>query len=401
MSGRVFVTGYGIITSIGTNTAENLASLTQRKSGFGSLSVLETAHADSLPSCEVKYTDEDLCRLAGVQGGSGFTRTALLGLIALREAVSSAGLRTTQLADVGLISATTTGGIREFESCFYEIADHHNLDKQYPFNDTANPGGHAERLADTLGIRKQVSTLSTACSSSANSILLGVQLIRNKMAATVICGGTEALSKFTINGFNTLMIVDHEHCRPFDATRKGLNIGEGAGYLVLESEDAVVTSKKPVMAEVKGCGNANDAFHQTASSPEGTGAYLSMQQALTRADVAPDQIDYINAHGTATENNDLSEGNAMQRLFASRIPPFSSTKPNVGHTLAAAGSVEAIFCLMALEHQLIWPSLNFKNPMPELGIMPTTMLLDRQVKHVMSNSFGFGGNTTSLLFSRV
>jgi 3-oxoacyl-[acyl-carrier-protein] synthase-1 len=155
------------------------------------------------------------------------------------------------------------------------------------------------------------------------------------------------------------------------------------------------------MAEVKGCGNANDAFHQTASSPEGTGAYLSMQQALTRADVAPDQIDYINAHGTATENNDLSEGNAMQRLFASRIPPFSSTKPNVGHTLAAAGSVEAIFCLMALEHQLIWPSLNFKNPMPELGIMPTTMLLDRQVKHVMSNSFGFGGNTTSLLFSRV
>jgi 3-oxoacyl-[acyl-carrier-protein] synthase-1 len=155
------------------------------------------------------------------------------------------------------------------------------------------------------------------------------------------------------------------------------------------------------MAEVTGYGNANDAFHQTASSPEGTGAYLAMQQALTRAGVAPADVDYINAHGTATENNDLSEGNAMQRLFGSYLPPFSSTKPNVGHTLAAAGSVEAIFCLMALEQGRIWPSLNFENPMPELGITPTTAILERTVNHALSNSFGFGGNTSSLLLSSV
>jgi 3-oxoacyl-[acyl-carrier-protein] synthase-1 len=401
MSRRVFITGYGIITSIGTNKTENLASLTRRNSGFGSLNVLETEHAHSLPCCEIKYTSEELCSMAGVLPGMGFTRTSLLGLIALREAIASAGLGPAQIADVGLVSATTTGGIREFETCFYDIADKQKLDYHHPFNDTANPGEHTERLADTLGIRKHVATLSTACSSSANAIHLGVQLIRNQMAARIICGGAEALSRFTINGFHTLMIVDPEHCRPFDATRNGLNIGEGAAYVVLESEDSLVASKKHAMAEVTGYGNANDAFHQTASSPEGTGAYLAMQQALTRAGVAPADVDYINAHGTATENNDLSEGNAMQRLFGSYLPPFSSTKPNVGHTLAAAGSVEAIFCLMALEQGRIWPSLNFENPMPELGITPTTALLERTVNHALSNSFGFGGNTSSLLLSSV
>jgi 3-oxoacyl-[acyl-carrier-protein] synthase-1 len=181
------------------------------------------------------------------------------------------------------------------------------------------------------------------------------------------------------------MILDPEHCRPFDSTRKGLNLGEGAAYIVLESEEAIARSGKTPIAELKGYGNANDAFHQTASSPDGKGAFLAMEQALSMAGISPEEVDYINAHGTATENNDLSEGLGIQRLFGEQVPDFSSTKPYTGHTLAAAGSVEAIYCLMALQQQKVWPNLNFKNQMPELSITPVQQLKENKVlRNVLS-----------------
>jgi 3-oxoacyl-(acyl-carrier-protein) synthase len=227
-------------------------------------------------------------------------------------------------------------------------------------------------------------------------------LIKNNKLDRAICGGSEALSKFTVNGFNTLMILDKEHCRPFDSTRNGLNLGEGAAYLVLESEAEVSrTGRKPI-AELKGYGNANDAFHQTASSPEGAGALSAMTLALSTAGLTPRDIDYINAHGTATENNDLSEGLGIKRLFGEQVPYFSSTKPYTGHTLAAAGSIEAVYCLMAMNQSIIWPNLNFKNPMPELQIEPVKEIKRKmRLKNVLSNSFGFGGNTSSLLLAGV
>jgi 3-oxoacyl-[acyl-carrier-protein] synthase-1 len=230
----------------------------------------------------------------------------------------------------------------------------------------------------------------------------GAQLIRHKKLDRVICGGAEALSKFTINGFNSLMILDTEHCRPFDSTRKGLNLGEGAAYIVLESAKEVERSGRKPIAELKGYGNANDAFHQTASSPDGKGAFIAMEQALTMAGIHPGDVNYINAHGTATENNDLSEGLGIQRLFDNRVPDFSSTKPYTGHTLAAAGSVEAIYCIMALQQQMVWPNLNFENQMPELSITPVQQLKrNASLTNVLSNSFGFGGNTSSLLLASV
>jgi len=228
----------------------------------------------------------------------------------------------------------------------------------------------------------------------------GAQLIKNKKLDRVICGGTEALSRFTINGFNSLMIVDTEHCRPFDVSRKGLNLGEGAAYLVLESEEVVIRKGKTALAELKGYGNANDAFHQTASSPEGLGAIRAMQLALNGGKISPSDIDYINAHGTATENNDLSEGTGIQHLFGENIPYFSSTKPYTGHTLAAAGSIEAVYSLMALQNQMIWPNLNFSNRMPELSVLPVQKLMQNiPLRNVLTNSFGFGGNTSSLLLA--
>ena len=402
MSRRIFITGYGIITSIGNNADENYQALIRRQCGFGSLEFLDTVHRHDLPACEIKLSDSQLCDLAGVSSAQGYTRTVLLGIIAAKEAINMAGLSISELGAAGLLSATTTGGIRELESHYYELQ---NKDMHGDFElyaDTANPGEHSERMAEEFGMKKYIATVSTACSSSANTIMLGARLISSGEIETAICGGTEALSKFTINGFHSLMILDSEHCRPFDISRKGLNLGEGAAYLVIESEDQIQRLGKTPIAELRGYGNTNDAFHQTASSPDGTGAFLAMNIALRKASLSPSAIDYINTHGTATENNDLSEGLAIEKLFGNKVPPFSSTKPYTGHTLAAAGSIEAVYCLMALQLGTIFPNINFRQQMEELHIVPEKDLKENLVlKNVLSNSFGFGGNSSSLVFSAV
>ena len=398
----VFVTGYGIITSIGNNAPGNFASLVSRHHGFNHLDILETSHRGILRACEIKLSDQDLHQLAGVQGKPGYTRASTLGLTAVQEAIQMAGLSREELKASALMSATTTGGVREFDSCFYNLQDHSKHGDFEQFAVTANPGEHAERIADTVGIKRYVGTVSTACSSSANTIMSGVNLIRHGMVDVAICGGSEVLSKFTLNGFNSLMILDKEHCRPFDKTRNGLNLGEGAAYLVLESEPSVDRGKRKPLARLKGFGNANDAFHQTASSPNGDGAYEAMRLALQTGEVRPGDVQYINAHGTGTENNDLSEGLAIQRLFGENVPAFNSTKPFVGHTLAAAGAIEAVFSILAVQERVIYPGLNFQTKMDELRIAPQAEVKGKvDIKNVLSNSFGFGGNTSSLLLSAV
>jgi 3-oxoacyl-[acyl-carrier-protein] synthase-1 len=198
------------------------------------------------------------------------------------------------------------------------------------------------------------------------------------------------------------MILDKEGCRPFDENRAGLTIGEGAAFLVLESEDLAVKQGKKIYGIVSGYANANDAYHQTASSPEGTGASLAMSGALEMSGLKPSDINYINAHGTGTQNNDLSEGIAIQKTFQEHVPPFSSTKSFTGHTLGAAGAIEAVISLLSIQHHCIFPNLRWTDRMKELQIEPVSMLIkDIDVKHVLSNSFGFGGNSSSLIFSDV
>ena len=230
--------------------------------------------------------------------------------------------------------------------------------------------------------------------------MLGARLIKAGFLDRVIVGGSDCLSKFTINGFKTLMILSDTDCQPFDENRKGLNLGEGAAFLVLESEDIIKKCNKKVLAYLTGYGNANDAYHQTASSEYGDGATLAMQKAFKIAGIMPSAIDYINAHGTATPNNDLSEGRAIKRVFGDDLPSLSSTKAFTGHTLAAAGVVEAVFSVLALQHQIIFPNLNFQTPIKDLGIIPATQTKSQKVVNVLSNSFGFGGNCTSLIFSK-
>jgi 3-oxoacyl-[acyl-carrier-protein] synthase-1 len=194
------------------------------------------------------------------------------------------------------------------------------------------------------------------------------------------------------------MILSNEQCKPFDENRKGLNLGEGAAYLVLEAEEEI--NGKPVLGRISGYGNANDAFHQTASSENGEGAFLAMQKALKTAGIPVEKINYINAHGTATKNNDKAESAALERIFSNKLPDFSSTKAFTGHTLAAAGALEAVYSLLAIQNEQVFPNLNFSNPMLNPGFIPVTNLKEKPIDYVLSNSFGFGGNCTSLIFSK-
>lgn len=399
MPQRIFVTGLGIITGIGNNLAETKDSLFHLRTGIGKIQFLDTNLMDEIPVSEVKCSLEECFQLAGIPVTEGYSRNALLGIIAAKEAYRDArigdfpGLRT------GLISGTTVGGMDRCE-LYYE--DFLTNDSRNIYIDSYDCADSTEKIADILEIKDYLTTISTACSSSANAIQLGARMIRNGDLDRVVAGGTESLTKFHLNGFNALKILDKEPCKPFDEKRNGINLGEGAAYIVLESEESVKQSGKPVICELTGWGNSCEAFHQTASSPDGIGAYLAMKKALEMSGLNVADIDYINAHGTGTDNNDISEGRAIEKLFGTEVPPISSTKPYTGHTTSAAGSTEAIIAILCLLEQVIWPNLNFSEPMKELHFSPVKeLLIGRKVNHVMSNSFGFGGNDTSLIFSKV
>jgi len=394
---RVLVTGIGVVSAIGLNVRETLESILSGKSGVSALTLLKTKLKNFLPAAEIKHSNDELAAMSGFQSCEGMTRTTLLGMIAAREAVNHANLRNDPSLNTGLISATTVGGMCKTELVYRDFLTN-SLQNQYI--STHDCGESTERIADYLGVSGFVTTINTACSSSANAIMFGTRLIKSGILDRAIVGGTDALSKFTLNGFHTLMILDTQLSRPFDDQRAGLNLGEGAGYLVLESE-AVCSNPHP-LCEVKGFGNASDAYHQTASSENGIGAHMAMKNAIDAAGLTIDDIDYINLHGTGTPNNDLSEGRALESLFGGNPPKFSSTKPFTGHTLGASGGIEAVLSILALQHQLIFPNLNFKTPMKELKIVPETNLIrNYEMRNILSNSFGFGGNNSALIFSSV
>jgi 3-oxoacyl-(acyl-carrier-protein) synthase len=227
--------------------------------------------------------------------------------------------------------------------------------------------------------------------------MYGARLIKSGRAKRAIVGGVDCLAKFTINGFNALHILSPDICRPFDIDRKGLNLGEGAAFLVLEDESQTID--KEIIAELKGYFNSNDAYHPSSLSETAEGPYLSMKGALLEARLNLEDVDFINAHGTATENNDEVESKAMRRLFGTPSR-FASTKSNIGHTLGAAGAIEAVYSILNLRHQEIYPSLNFIQAIESTGLAPVTKYQPATLNHIMSNSFGFGGNCTSLIFSK-
>jgi 3-oxoacyl-[acyl-carrier-protein] synthase-1 len=397
MSTKVFVAGVGVISSIGNKVAENLHALEHSKPGMGEMSLLQSVHKKTLPVAEVKRSNAELVAATGLPAHT--TRTALLSSIAAREAFDDAAIPGFDRLRTGFISANTVGGMDKSEDFF--VTFHANA-ATGRLRDVVNHecGSATEIVADQLGIRNYISTISTACSSSANAIFFGARLIKYGQLDVVIAGGADALAKFTLNGFNSLMILDQEFCKPFDENRKGLNLGEGAGYVVLVSEKVAATLNKPVYCSLSGYCNANDAYHQTASSPDGTGSFLAMKGALEQSGLTAADISYINLHGTGTQNNDIAEGAAIKQLFAPHYPKMSSTKSFTGHTLGGCGGIEAVFSVLSIKHGITYPNLRFHTQMKELPFAPETSFSKNvPVQHVLSNSFGFGGNCSSLIFS--
>ena len=398
MSKGVAITGMGIISAIGNNVEENYNSLISGNKGISRISKIDTVHENAIMVGEIAFTNQELEEQAGIPPDNNYSRTALLGLVAAKEAIKDANILDMAAYKTGLISATSVGGMDMTEKYYYDYLE---SDAHRKYIEGHHAGDSTQKIAEELGIEESlVTTISTACSSAANAIMYGARLIKSGKLDRVVVGGADCLSKFTINGFKTLMILSDTYNTPFDDNRKGLNLGEAAAFLVLESDALVAKENKKVLAYVKGYGNANDAYHQTASSENGDGATLAMEKALKVANLNPENIDYINAHGTATGNNDLSEGRAIIRVFKDAVPDFSSTKPYTGHTLAAAGGIEAVFSILALQNNVIFPNLNFTTPMKEFAIRPQVKLKEKKLNTVLSNSLGFGGNCSTVIFSK-
>ena len=397
MDKNIVITGEGIISAIGNDKAAVLQSLLDGRSGIVEMKHLHSSHHE-LPVGEVQLSNDEMKAMLALPIEEQTSRTSLMGMLAVRQALAEAQLPETAPKNrrVVLISGTTVGGMditEQYYDSFATSDEHLDCLKKH------DCGSSTEEIAAMFGI-SECTTISTACSSAANALILGANLLKTGQADLVIAGGSEALTRFHLNGFNSLMILDHEPCRPFDAQRAGLNLGEGAAFVVMETEASARERGADIHAWLTGYGNACDAFHQTASSDNGEGAYRAMTEALEMAHLKPEDIDYVNAHGTGTPNNDLSESAALKRVFAEKMPLISSTKAFTGHTTSASGSIETVICLLAMQHHFVPANLRWEHQIPD-GITPTTGVKDVTLKHVVCNAFGFGGNDSSLILSAV
>ncbi|MCF0056956.1 beta-ketoacyl-[acyl-carrier-protein] synthase family protein [Dyadobacter sp. CY356] len=395
---RVYVTGIGLISALGNNVSENHISLISGKDGIGKAVHFESLYTETLSFGEVKLSNDQLKEFLHLEKESGFTRTCLLAVKAFDEAVTDAGLSVEELSsfDTALISASTVGGMCLTDQ-LYEDANMKSEGSEYL--EAYGCAAHTLRLIEKYKISGFTDTINTACSSSANTIMMGARLIKSGRAKRVIVGGVDSLAKYTVNGFNALKILSEFPCKPFDENRDGLNLGEAGAYLVLESEE--IAGNKKVYAEILGYGNSNDAHHPSAMSEDAVGAIMSMRTAIESAGIVTSEIDYINTHGTGTPNNDRVELFGISQIFE-KVPPFSSTKSYTGHTLGASGAVEAIFSILSIRNSEVYPSLHIETNMEGFDAKPITKLQSNvSVNYVLSNSFGFGGNCTSLVLGKV
>ena len=393
---EIAITGIGAISAIGNDVQENLRSLLAKQTGIGKAKFVSSKLTETHLFGEVKLSNQQL--LDGLNWkGDAVSRTTLLSAWAMKEAIAQAGIVMDD--QVGLVSSTSVGGMDRSEGFFEPYYTEQDFANVFMLG-THDCGTCTKQAAAHFGITAYATTISTACSSSANAIAMGARLLRQGKLKRVIVGGTDALCRFTANGFNSLMILDNEWCKPFSANRAGLNLGEAAAYLVLECKEDAEARSAEILGLVTGWANTNDAYHQTASSPDGNGAFMAMTQALQKAGLKASDINYINAHGTGTQNNDQSESIAIHRVFGAEKPPISSTKAYTGHTLAAAGAIEAVYSVLALKENKLFPNLNYQDPIGDNDWKPQLEVESGEIQHVLSNSFGFGGNNSTVIFSK-
>ena len=382
----VAVTGLGIVTCLGRGIPAHRAALVDGRSGLEVLSLFSMEGLTPAPVGQIPAAHLD---------PTGASRSLAIALSAARDAM---GTNTFERAGV-LAVGTTTGGI-------YESEQHYSRHRGEVGRAERNLLAHhaagtiADGVGSRLSLRGERHTFSTACSSSANAIGFGAMRVAAG-APWALVGGVDSLCRLTYGGFHALKLISDLPCQPFDQDRRGLSLGEAGAFLLLESEASARKRGATLHGFVSGWGMASDAFHMTAPHPEGRGAISAMRAALLDAGLGIEEVDYVNAHGTATPANDRAEALALRAVFGDAQPWTSSTKGMTGHTLGAAGAVEAVLSLLSMETQWLPATLGLRVPEAGLGIRHVPIGgAAANVNAVLSSSFGFGGNNTALVLTR-
>ena len=367
----------GLITPAGKTVAETEHSVMHGHGGFRRISIFPTPRDDTFPAGEIR----------GLPDGNGLPRTHVLARIAAEEAMAGS-----EKPPGAIIMGTTTGGMSETEN---------NLRKQNLSPESYRyhaAGSVADYLASILGCTGPVITISTACSSSAAAIKVAMEMLRQEKIDSVLTVGADSLCRLTYYGFKSLQLIDPTGAKPFDLNRKGMTVAEGAGAIFLQGTNRV---PKNAIAEILGSGLSCDAYHPASPHPEGRGALEAMHAALMDAGISPMDVDYLNLHGTGTIDNDISESAAVIRLFKNAVPAHSSVKGVTGHSLAAAGVIESIISVMAVKSSMVPPNTGCTVPDPALGMNPVGEPVIKNIRTVLSNSFGFGGNNAAVVIGAV
>jgi 3-oxoacyl-(acyl-carrier-protein) synthase len=392
----VVVTGLGVISAAGCGVSAVWGALRAGRSGLGPLTLFASPRHDRHLVGQVRV---DVDSLAGPVRGS---RSDKLAWIAVQEALKQAGLearlRSVPPERVGVSLGSTVAGMLGTEEVLRHLL-REGKQRFGPFR-SHECASATELCARLLGARGPCLTFSTACSAGAMAIAAAAEMVESDEADVMVAGGADSLSRLTLNGFGSLLLLDPNGCRPFDAARTGISLGEGAGMLVLEAEATAKARGAKILGRLSGWGASCDASHATAPHPEGDGALAAMRLALERASLPPNRINYVSVHGTGTPDNDAMEAKALRRLFGEEVPPFSSVKRFFGHTLAASGAIKAVVCLRALLEQAVPASLGCDTADPKIGLEPVHQFKQQPLEHILSNSFGFGGNNAALVLSR-
>jgi 3-oxoacyl-(acyl-carrier-protein) synthase len=368
---RIHIIGLGLVSALGTGMHSHCEALLDNRSGIGPLTLFPTGARDSLPVGETPIPVE----------ADGLPRTHHLACLAAAQAMANVSD-----APDAVVVGVTTGGMPSTEALLRKKVEDPAL---YQGHAT---GSVAATLARIYDCRGPVLTVSTACSSGAAALKLALELIRSGSAQRVLAGGADALCRLTYHGFKALQLIDPDGARPLDVDRRGMSVGEGAGMLLLSANEP-----DRAMAELLGAGLSCDAYHPAAPHPEGAGALAAMRAALKDAGLTPADIDVVNLHGTGTRDNDAAEAKAVTALFGRDLPLHASIKGATGHSLAAAGAIEAAISTISISKGVIPANSGCRQSDPDLALTPLLAPVQQQVDAVLSNSFGFGGNNASLV----
>jgi 3-oxoacyl-[acyl-carrier-protein] synthase II len=398
---RVVVTGAGIVTALGLGWQANAAGFRAGQTAFREIRLFDVSRQRVRRAAEVDLPTNLPPHQLPTKETRRLDRAVNLLLLAALEAWQQAGWE--EQIHLPVVLGTTSAGMAEGEAYWQQTIQHPSRLRGQPTRAMQYLAtSHARWVTAALGARGPVTLISNACASGSNAIGFGWELLRQGNEPRVLVGGYDALSLMTFAGFDSLQALSPDLCRPFDVNRNGLALGEGAAVLTLETLEFAQRRGAAILAEVAGYGATVDLHHLTQPHPQGDAALETMQQACATAGLSPENIDYVNAHGTGTPLNDASEAMAISRWAGTRVKtlPVSSTKASIGHLLGAAGAVEAVVCLMVLREQWLPPQTTLNNVDPLCQFPVVTQPTDACVKAALSNSFGFGGANATLLFRR-